>query len=410
MEALILDWLNVGFRWVHLIAGIGWIGTSLYFMWLDAALIRANPPTGEVEGHAWLLHSGGFYLVERRKLPPGQLPSPIHWFKWEAAMTWLTGFPLLVIVYYYGSRGALLVDPAVSSIGPGAAVAVGIGLLVVSWIVYDALWTSPLARRNSQAAAAISWALLFAVMYGLTHVLSGRAAYIHTGAMLGTIMVANVWMRIVPAQRDLIAAAEAGRTPDATLSVRAKQRSTHNSYVTFPVIFTMLSNHYPVTYGHPLNWLILWLLFVVGAAVRHVMIGRERGKPVDGWLLPVAAALAGVVYLTSPAWFGTTTRAGGPVTFAAAREVIDRRCLSCHSARNTDDVFRLAPNGVTFDTPESIRARADMIRTRVVVLRNMPLANKTGMTDAERDLLARWLDGGAPITGAPVSAPLAGAR
>jgi len=217
--------------------------------------------------------------------------------------------------------------------------------------------------------------------------------------MLGTIMVANVWMRIVPAQREQIAAAEAGRTPDATLSVRAKQRSTHNSYVTFPVIFTMLSNHYPATYGHPLNWLILWLLIVVGAGVRHVMIARERGKPADWWLLPVAGALAGVVYLTSPAWFGPTSRAGAPVGFAAAREVIDRRCVSCHSARNTDDVFRAAPNGVTFDTPENIRARADLIRTRVVVLRNMPLANKTSMTDAERDLLARWLDAGAPVDG-----------
>jgi uncharacterized membrane protein len=406
MDALILDWLNLGLRWIHLIAGIGWIGTSLYFMWLDAALIRAephgappgSPPRGDVEGHAWLLHSGGFYLVERRKLPPGQLPSPIHWFKWEAAMTWLTGFPLLVIVYYL-TRGALLVDPAVSSISVGAAVAVGIGLLIVSWAVYDALWTSPLARGDGWAAA-VSWVLLFAVVYGLTHVLSGRAAYIHTGAMLGTIMVANVWMRIVPAQRELIAAAEAGRSPDATLSVRAKQRSTHNSYVTFPVIFTMLSHHYPATYGHPLNWLILWLLIVVGVGVRHVMIARERGKPADWWLLPVGAALAAVVYLTSPAWFGTTTRAGAPVAFAAAKEVIDRRCLACHSTRNTDDVFRIAPNGVTFDTPESIRARADTIRARVIVLRNMPLANKTSMTEAERDLLARWLDAGAPLDGA----------
>ena len=399
MEALLLDWLNLGLRWTHLIAGIGWIGTSLYFMWLDAALIRADPPQGDVEGHAWLLHSGGFYLVERRTLPPGQLPSPIHWFKWEAAMTWLTGFPLLVIVYYL-TRGAFLVDPAVSSIGVGAAVAVGIGLLIVSWIVYDALWTSPLARGAGRAATAISWVLLFAVAYGLTHVLSGRAAFIHTGAMLGTIMVANVWMRIVPAQREQIAAAEAGRAPDATLSVRAKQRSTHNSYVTFPVIFTMLSHHYPTTYGHPLNWLVLWLLIVVGAGVRHVMIGRERGRPTDWWLLPIAAALVGVVYLTSPAWFGATTRAGAPVAFVVAKEVIDRRCLSCHSTRNTDDVFRVAPNGVTFDTPDNIRARADTIRARVVVLRNMPLANKTSMTEAERDLLARWLDAGAPLAGA----------
>ena len=398
MDTLILDWLNIGLRWVHLIAGIGWIGTSLYFMWLDAALIRADPPRGDVEGHTWLLHSGGFYLVERRKLPPGQLPSPIHWFKWEAAMTWLTGFPLLVLVYYL-TRGVYLVDPSVSSITPGQAVALGIGLLIVGWAGYDLLWSSPLARGSGLAAALVSWVLLLAVVYGLTRVLSGRAAYIHTGAMLGTIMVANVWMRIVPAQRELIAAATAGRTPDQTLSKRAKQRSTHNSYVTFPVIFMMLSNHYPATYGHPLNWLILWLLIAVGVGVRHVMIARERGRPADWWLVPVSAALAGVVYLTSPAWLGGARHGGARVGFVAAKEVIDRRCVSCHSDKPSDDVFRIAPNGVTFETAESIRARAETIRARVVVLRNMPLANKTGMTEAERDLIARWVDHGAPIDG-----------
>jgi uncharacterized membrane protein len=395
VDTLILDWLNIGLRWTHLIAGIGWIGTSLYFMWLDAALIRANPPSGGVEGHAWLLHSGGFYLVERRKLPPGRLPSPIHWFKWEAAMTWLTGFPLLVLVYYT-TRGVYLVDPAVSSITPGRAAVLSIAALVSAWIVYDIVWTSPLARGRGVPAVILSWALLFAAVYGLTHVLSGRAAFIHTGAMLGTIMVANVWMRIVPAQRDQIAAAEAGRTPDETLSRRAKQRSIHNSYVTFPVIFTMLSNHYPATYGHPLNWLILWLLIVVGAGARHVMIARERHRPADWWLLPVAAALAGVMFLTSPAWLGGKRR-GERVTFTAARAVIDRRCLSCHAETPTDDVFRAAPNGVTFETPESIRARAEPIRLRVVLTKTMPLGNKTGMTEAERDLLGRWLDQGAPI-------------
>src|SRR3989441_5870312 len=301
IDAWILDWLNVGFRWVHLIAGIGWIGTSLYFMWLDAALIRNDPSRPDVEGHTWLLHSGGFYLVERRKLPPGKLPAPIHWFKWEAAMTWLTGFPLLVIVYYL-TRGVYLVDPAISTISPGQAAALGIGLLIVAWAVYALVWSSPLARDGGRAATVLSWALLLAVVYGLTRVLSGRAAYIHTGAMLGTIMVANVWMRIIPAQRDQIAAATAGRTPDATLSGRAKQRSTHNSYVTFPVIFTMLSNHYPVTYGHPLNWLVLSLLIVVRVAARQVMLARDKGKPADWWMLPAAAALAVAVFLTSPAW------------------------------------------------------------------------------------------------------------
>ena len=399
MDSVILDWLNLGFRWTHLIAGIGWIGTSLYFMWLDAALIRSNLPRPDVEGYTWLLHSGGFYLVERRKLPPGQLPSPIHWFKWEAAMTFLTGFPLLILVYYV-TGGVYLVDPAVSSITPGWAVVVGVGLLIVAWIAYDLLWTSPLARGRGRAAVVVSWILLFVVVYALTRVLSGRAAFIHVGAMLGTIMVANVWMRIIPAQRDQIAAATAGRTPDATLSTRAKQRSTHNSYVTFPVIFTMLSNHYPVTYGHPLNWLVLSLLIVVGVAARQIMLARDKGKPADWWLLPAAAALAAAVFLTSPAWLARGTVAGDRVAFTAVKGVIERRCVSCHSRTPTDAVFRIAPNGVTFDAPESIRAHAETIRTRVVLLRNMPLGNKTGMTDEERALLGRWLAQGARLDGA----------
>jgi len=397
VDGVILDWLNIGLRWTHLIVGIGWIGTSLYFMWLDAALIRTNLRP-DIEGYAWLLHSGGFYLVERRKLPPGQLPSPIHWFKWEAALTFLTGFPLLVLVYYV-TGGVYLVDPAVSSITPGWAVMVGVGLLIVAWIAYDLLWTSPLARERGRAAVVVSWILLFVVAVALTRVLSGRAAFIHVGAMLGTIMVANVWMRIIPAQRDQIAAATAGRTPDATLSGRAKQRSTHNSYVTFPVIFTMLSNHYPVTYGHPLNWLVLSLLIVVGVAARQVMLARDKGKPADWWLLPAAAALAVAVFLTSPAWLSRGMGTGDRVAFTAIKGVIERRCVSCHSRTPTDAVFRIAPNGVTFDAPESIRAHAETIRTRVVLLRNMPLGNKTGMTDEERALLGRWLAQGAPLDG-----------
>ncbi len=313
-------------------------------------------------------------------------------------MTFLTGFPLLVLVYYM-TGGVYLVDPAVSSITPGWAVVVGVGLLVVSWAVYDLLWTSPLARGTGRGAIVVSWVLLFAVVYGLTRVLSGRAAFIHVGAMLGTIMVANVWMRIIPAQKDLIAAAEAGRTVDDTLSTRAKQRSTHNSYVTFPVIFTMLSNHYPATYGHPLNWLVLSLLIVVGVAARQVMLARDKGKPTDWWLVPAAAALAVAVYLTSPAWHGGATGSGERVAFTAVKGVIERRCVSCHSRTPTDEVFRAAPNNVTFDAPESIRAHAETIRTRVVLLKNMPLANKTGITDAERALLARWIAQGALIDG-----------
>lgn len=394
----IQDWLNLAIRWVHLVVGISWIGNSLYFMWLDASLEKPAPAREGVEGEVWLLHSGGFYQVVRRKLGPGLVPKTLHWFKWEAGLTWFTGFGLLVVVYYL-TGGVYLVDPAVARITAGQATALCIGVLVVSWLVYDVLWVS-VGRRRPGAATAISLALLFVVVYGLCQVLAGRAAFIHVGSILGTIMVANVWMRIVPAQRNMLVATEASRDPDPALSREAKRRSSHNSYVTFPVLFTMFSNHFPGTYAHPLNWLILSLLLVVGVGIRALMIASERRQSAAWIWAPVAAALVAFLYVTAPASrpaAATKPLAGArPVSFAVVRGIVDLRCGSCHSATPTDDVFRTAPNAVTFDTPESIRTRAALIKQRSVVDRNMPLANKTGMTDEERILLGRWIDQGAP--------------
>jgi uncharacterized membrane protein len=395
------DWTNLALRWLHVVVGISWIGNSLYFMWLDASLEKPQPAREGVEGEVWLLHSGGFYQVLRRKLGPGLVPKPLHWFKWEAGLTWFTGFGLLTVVYYL-SGGIYLVDPTVARLSPGMAVAVCIGVLVISWAVYDLLWIS-VGRRHAGAATAISFALLLVLVYGLCHVLAGRAAYIHVGALLGTIMVANVWMRIVPAQRNMLAATEAGRDPDLALSRQAKLRSTHNSYVTFPVLFTMFSNHFPGTYGHPLNWLVLTLLIVVGVGIRALMIASERHQRA-GWVwVPVAAALIGVLYLTLPASLPASaararTSTERPVSFTVVRGIVALRCLSCHSTAPTDDVFRTAPNAVTFDTPDTLRARADLIKQRTVIVKNMPLANKTGMTDEERILLGRWIDQGADTT------------
>jgi uncharacterized membrane protein len=396
----IQDWLNLAIRWVHLVVGISWIGNSLYFMWLDASLEKPAPPREGVEGEVWLLHSGGFYQVAKRKLGPGLVPKTLHWFKWEAGLTWFTGVGLLIVVYYL-TGGVYLVDPAVARIGPGQATALCVGVLAVSWLVYDVLWAS-LGRRRPGAATTISLALLFALVYGLCHVLAGRAAYIHVGAILGTIMVANVWMRIVPAQRNMLAATEAGRDPDPALSREAKRRSSHNSYVTFPVLFTMFSNHFPGTYGHPLNWLILSLLIVVGVGIRALMIASERRQSAAWIWAPVAAALVAFLYVTSPASrpaAATKPPAGGarPVPFTVVRGIVDLRCASCHSASPTDDVFRIAPNNVTFDSPESLRTRAALIKQRSVVDKNMPLANKTGMTEEERVLLGRWIDQGSPL-------------
>ena len=399
MDTVLLDWLNLGLRWFHLVVGIAWIGTSLYFMWLDAALEPPPVPRSGVEGELWMVHSGGFYRVEKLNLGPGQLPATLHWFRWEAALTGLSGFGLLVVIYYL-TGGLYLIDPAGGRLGLGGAVALGIGVLVAGFAVYDLLWRSRLARDRATLLTLLSYLLLFAVAWALTRYLSGRAAFIHVGALLGTLMVANVWMHIVPAQREMINATKSGRPPDLSLGAHAKRRSAHNSYLTLPVIFMMLSNHYPALYGHRLNWLILITLVIIGAGVRHYMITLEHRRPA-GWVwAPVGAALALFVALTWPASRpapAATALGERQVSFTVAHGIMQLRCVSCHSARPTDDQFRIAPNNATFDTPASIRARADLIKLRTVITPTMPPGNKTGMTEEERRLLGRWIDQGARL-------------
>ncbi len=395
MTSWLGDWANLLLRWAHFIAGIAWIGSSFYFIWLDRALTKPAHQTPGVEGDLWMVHSGGFYQVEKRRPGPGDVPPVLHWFKWEAMLTWITGIALLILVFYLGS--AYLLDPNVSGIGRGAALALGIGSIVLSWPIYDGLWRSPLARRPA-IATVISLALLTAVTAVMCRLLSGRAAFMHIGALLGTIMVANVWQRILPAQQQMLDATRAGRPADFTLGERAKQRSVHNSYITFPLLFIMMSNHFPATYAGPRNWLVLLLLFVAGAAVRHVMI--VRGARARWALLPAALALGGAMFLSTPR--GAAARAPGAATdsvpsFAAVRLVIAQRCQPCHSQYQTDRTMGPAPAGVTFDTPESIARFAERIRVRAVETRTMPLGNKTGITEDERALLGRWIAAGAPL-------------
>jgi len=397
MTSWLADWANLLLRWTHFIAGIAWIGSSFYFIWLDRALATPTAPRAGVEGDLWMVHSGGFYQVEKRRPGPGEVPAVLHWFKWEAMFTWITGISLLVLVYYLS--GAYLLDPTVSRISRSAAIALGLGLLVVGWLVYDGLWSSRLATRPPpRLATTISLILLAGVTYALCRLLSGRAAFMHIGSLLGTIMVANVWMRILPAQREMLAATRGGRPADFTLGERAKQRSVHNSYMTFPLLFIMLSNHYPATYAGPRNWLVLLFLFIAGAAVRHAMIGRGASSR---WaLVPAALALAGAMFFSTPktAVTGPTGATADTVpSFAAVRSVVAQRCQPCHSQYQSDRTFGPAPGGVTFDTPESIVRFAERIRVRAVETKTMPLANKTGMTDQERELLARWIVAGAPL-------------
>ncbi len=373
-----------------------WIGNSLLFNWLDRSL---QPPAGPGQtrsplGRIWLLHSGGFYYVEKTLLEGESLPRPIHWFKWQAYTTWLSGFALLLVVYYLSDR-AVLADPGVASLTHAQASLVGLAAILGGWALYETM--QRVIAPRAPALAMIVWIVgLAAISIALTQLLSGRAAFLHVGAMLGTIMAGNVAMTIVPSQRELEASVIEGRggATSAALSARAKRVSIHNNYFTFPVIVLMVSNHFPSMYGHSLSWLLLLVLCVAGAAVRHVLNLRwtyPRWKPA---LAAVIAASVAILYVLMHITF-TPTRAVvsapvGPVTFAEARHVIDQRCAACHSANPSDVTFGPAPGGVAFDTPEQIIARAARIRERAVVTHTMPPANKTRITDEERSLLRLW--------------------
>ncbi|HTL11182.1 MAG TPA: urate hydroxylase PuuD [Bdellovibrionota bacterium] len=391
------DWLGLAVRWAHLIAGISWIGSSFYFMWLDANLEVPGPGgPKDVEGSLWMVHSGGFYEVVRKRIGPGSMPKTLHWFKYEALFTWITGTFLLGLVYY-AHADAYLSRPGSAPLTGAQAVAWGVGLMVGSWAVYDTLWAT-LGKKVPGVVTAVSVALAVGLAFGLCQVFGGRGAFIHLGAIFGTIMVANVWMRILPAQQRMIDATARGETPDFGNSAAAKRRSVHNSYMTFPVIFMMLSNHYPAFYGRGDGSLVLVTLVALGMAMRHAMIAKSAGvRKIAGAV--GTAVLAGLIVMLQPqaAPASITVVSGPPVTFAQAREVIQTRCVACHSEHPTDTTFTVAPNGVTFTSAEHIKAFVERIRFRAVETKTMPLANKTGMTEEERAILARWIQEGAPI-------------
>jgi uncharacterized membrane protein len=393
MEAYALDWLNLLVRWLHITAGIAWIGTSFYYIALDYHLLpQRQPGAGDagIAGEVWEIHGGGFYRVEKYRVAPPELPSPLHWFKWEAYTTWLSGFALLVVLYY-ANASTYLVDKSVADINPWLAVAISVGLLFVGWLVYDAL--SRLLEGQDRLLAVAIAAVITITAYGVSHLLSPRAAYIQVGAMIGTWMVFNVFFVIIPGQRELVAAKAAGREPDPTPGLRGKQRSIHNNYLTLPVLFAMVSNHFPFTYGHPQGWLILLALMGIGAWVRHFFNLRHQGREL--WWIPASAAVGVLALAVAIAPRGISS-ASNAVTFAQAQAVIARRCQPCHSAQPTQPGFPVAPNGVMFDSSDQIVGRAQQIYEQAVVTKNMPFGNLTNITQDERDLLAAWVQQGAP--------------
>ena len=382
------DWLDLVFRWFHVIAGIVWIGTSFYFVALDNHL-EPSRERDDLAGDTWEIHGGGFYRIEKYKVAPETLPDPLHWFKWEAYWTWLSGFTLFVVLYYFQAH-EMLIDPTVANLSTAEAVGASIGLLIAGWLVYNTLCR----LLPDRILAVVILALVVGTSYGVTHLFAARAAYLQVGAMLGTIMVANVFFVIIPAHWELVRAKKAGRAPDPGLNVRGKQRSVHNNYFTLPVLFTMLAGHFPFTYGHSDNWGILVALFVVGAAIRHYFNRRHAG--VTLWWIPVgcALAIAGIAIWIRPA----STPAGTTIVpFSQVRSIVQERCAYCHSLTPKSTTYTTAPLGIRFDTPQEIKAQAALIEQVAVQTTVMPKNNATHMTAAERRLLGAWIAQGAKI-------------
>ena len=399
MSAHLEEWLNLALRWAHVITGVAWIGTSFYFNWLNGRLEPPGKPEFGVAGELWSVHGGGFYRVVKYTVAPGELPRTLHWFKWEAYATWLTGLGLLVLVYYLSAASFLVPsEGAPARPSAGAAIALGVGTLVVSWLVYDALCRSPLGQAPL-ALASVLFVLGTILAWALSELLAPRAAYMHVGAALGTIMAANVFRVIIPSQREMVAALTQGRAPNATLGKQAALRSLHNNYFTLPVLFIMVSGHYPATYGHPLNWAILAGLALVGVMTRHWFNLRNQGRGRQNvWLLPAAACgLVALALVTAPRVPRGRANGTDAASFADVRVIVARRCAACHSSAPTAPGIPAAPLGVLLDTPDQIRANAPRILAAAVDAQTMPLGNLTGMTPEERELLGRWIRGGANL-------------
>ena len=388
MEAYFVDWLNLLARWLHFITGVAWIGSSFYFVWLDNHLeAPASPADDEkgVGGELWSVHGGGFYHAQKYRVAPQVIPDTLHWFKWEAYSTWLSGMFLLVIVYWYGAQ-VYLIDPAVAELSPLLAVGLAASFIVGGWIIYDLMCKSRLGS-NEKLFAGVLFALVSLLAWGLCQLFGGRGAYIHFGVVLGTIMVANVFFVIIPGQRRMIDAAGRGETPDPWDGIRAKQRSVHNTYFTLPVLFVMTSNHFAMTYSHEYNWVILIAIALAGALIRVYFVARHKG---GASLVPViiaAVILASVAALIAPRASG---QSGTVVAFDDVRTVVQNRCMPCHSQTPTHPAFPAAPAGVVLDTDAQIVAEALRIHQQTVVTRAMPIGNLTGISEEERNIIGRW--------------------
>ena len=399
MEAYIVDWLNLLVRWLHLITGIAWIGASFYFVMLDNSLTPPKKPEDAkrgVFGELWAVHGGGFYNSQKYLTgPKGEpLSENLHWSKWEAYTTWLSGMGLLALIYWYGAI-SYLIDRNVMALTPLAGVAISIAFITGGWFAYD--FACRVLAGNENLLAGVMLALVMVSAWALFHVFGARAAFVHVGAMIGTMMVANVFFHIIPGQKRMVADIRAGREPDPTPGIVGKQRSVHNTYFTLPVLFVMISNHYPMTYSHPYGWLVLGVIMLAGVLIRQFFVLRHKGRTM--WMLPAVAVvlLVGLAVALAPAAPSASAAKGASaetISFAQVKTVLDTRCISCHATQPTQPGFAQPPKGIVLETPEQIGQNAAKI-AETVGNRYMPIGNLTQMTDEERTIVTGWFAQGA---------------
>jgi uncharacterized membrane protein len=396
LDLVVGEWISLTLRWLHVVAAIAWIGSSFYFVHLDLSLRSRAGLFAGVQGEAWQVHGGGFYHMVKYLLAPSRLPDKLTWFKWEAYATWLSGFALLIIIYYLGAE-LFLIDKSVMDLSPVAAGAVGLGSLALAWLAYEAMCRCPLGKHDL-VLALLGYAFLVALTYAFTHVFSGRGAFVQIGALIGTIMVANVFVVIIPNQKKSVAALLAGTSPDPKWNFEGKQRSVHNNYLTLPVVLLMISNHYPLLFATRYNWIIVAVVLLLGPLIRHFYNSRHAGKGSPWWTWAAAAAgMAAIAWLSAAGPRGTVAGATpAKVDVAAVDEIVLSRCSMCHAEQPVWAGIAAAPAGVMFDAPERIHRQARLIGIYAVRSNAMPPGNVTGMTGEERRTLAAWLKAGAP--------------
>src|SRR6201987_4921978 len=392
--SILTEWLSLIFRWLHVVAAVAWIGSSFYFIHLDLSLKPREGLPGGVQGEAWQVHGGGFYRIMKYLVAPSQMPSELTWFKWEAYTTWLSGFALMVVVYYLDAD-LFLVDKSILDLTPLQAGLFSFGSLVLAWLLYEVACRTGLARHERPFAIG-GYLFLVALTYAFTHVLSGRGAFNQIGAIIGTIMVANVFLVIMPNQRKMVAALMAGETPDPKLGKAGKQRSVHNNYLTLPVIVLMISNHYPLLFATRYNWLIVAIVLALGPIIRHFFNERHAGRksPWRVWGVAAAGTIAiGLLSAAGPREIRTGSLATAP-TFANVEEIVLSRCSMCHGAEPVWGTIPTARKGILLDQPDHIRRNARLIGRNAAWSSAMPPGNVTEMTGEERATIAAWLEAG----------------